>query len=316
MKEFSLHEVAALVAAALWAFGGMISAEPSRALGAVRFNHLRMWLVFLMLGGWTAMTAGWQGITAQSGVLIAISGFIGIFLGDTALFQTLNRMGPRRTAILFSLNAPMSVILGWFFLHETLSLHDLAGVSLVIVGVFLAIVFGKRKSQLHHWEAVTGSIWAGIALGVVAALCQSVGSLIIRPVMETGIDPIAVSAARVGIAALGLSIIVLFWSKRSGGRKLADNGSESPRNLAFSNEPLSTKIVAVTAFSGFIGMGLGMTLLLYGLSGGKVGIISTLSATTPALILPMLWIKTGEMPAEMAWLGAGLVVLGSWFIFG
>ena len=58
-------------------------------------------------------------------------------------------------------------------------------------------------------------------------------------------------------------------------------------------------------------MALGVTLLLFALSGGKVGIVSILSATTPALLLPLLWIRTGERPAAGAWIGAALVVIGS-----
>mgnify|MGYP003471468436 CR=1 FL=1 len=42
---------------------------------------------------------------------------------------------------------------------------------------------------------------------------------------------------------------------------------------------------------------------------------ATLSATTPALVLPMLWWKTGDMPPPLAWLGAALVVAGSGMIF-
>jgi drug/metabolite transporter (DMT)-like permease len=63
-------------------------------------------------------------------------------------------------------------------------------------------------------------------------------------------------------------------------------------------------------------MGVGMTLILFALSGGEVGIIATLSATTtPALMLPMLWWRTKEIPALGAWAGASLVVVGSALLF-
>jgi drug/metabolite transporter (DMT)-like permease len=79
--------------------------------------------------------------------------------------------------------------------------------------------------------------------------------------------------------------------------------------------PLNLRITTLTISSGFLGMGVGMTLILYALQGGSVGIVSTLSSTVPALLLPILWIKTGERPAAMAWLGALLVVIGSSLIF-
>ncbi len=62
-------------------------------------------------------------------------------------------------------------------------------------------------------------------------------------------------------------------------------------------------------------MGVGMTLLLYALSGGEVGIVSTLSATTPVILLPVLWWQTKEFPAIGAWVGAFLVIVGCSLIF-
>jgi drug/metabolite transporter (DMT)-like permease len=79
--------------------------------------------------------------------------------------------------------------------------------------------------------------------------------------------------------------------------------------------PLNLKMTVYTAGVGFLGLCVGMTLLLFALSGGKTGIISTLSATTPVIILPLLWFKTGIRPAVGAWAGAGLVVIGMALLF-
>ncbi len=62
--------------------------------------------------------------------------------------------------------------------------------------------------------------------------------------------------------------------------------------------------------SGVLAMGLGMTLLLYGLALGETGVITTLSATTPVIILPMLWFKTGICPPLLAWIGALITFAG------
>lgn len=58
-----------------------------------------------------------------------------------------------------------------------------------------------------------------------------------------------------------------------------------------------------------------MTLLMYALQGGKVGIVSTLSATSPVIILPLLWLKTGQRPSMTSWLGALICVVGLALIF-
>lgn len=293
-----IYEAAALGAAALWALTGLLSAAPAQHLGAIAFNTTRMVLVTIMLCHWVALTNGWGSIGNNHLLPLVLSGFVGIFMGDTALFLTLNRMGPRRTAMLFSLNAPMSAILGWLLLNEDLTLLQISGIGLIFLGVLLAIRFGKRKSQLHKWESIKGPLWIGVLLGLVAALSQSIGSLIARPIMEAGVDPVAASSLRVGTAALGLvllSRLPFSWVKPAG--------------------RFTFPVVSVVALSGFLGMGVGMTLILFALSGGDVGIIATLSATTPALLLPMMWWRTKEAPALGAWVGAGLVIAGSGLLF-
>lgn len=44
--------------------------------------------------------------------------------------------------------------------------------------------------------------------------------------------------------------------------------------------------------SGFLGVGVGMVLILSALKTSEVGIIGVLSGISPILILPMLWIAT------------------------
>lgn len=164
--------------------------------------------------------------------------------------------------------------------------------------MLLAILFGKRKAQLHEWQTVKGTLWLGVLVGVLAALSQAVGSLIASPVMAIGVDPVAASMLRVAVAALCLTAL-----------------TQLPIEAVRPKGPLTTGVFVQTALTGIIALAFGMTLLLFALSDGKVGIVSTLSATTPVIILPMLWLKTREAPAPGAWAGAALVVAGMALIF-
>ncbi|WP_144377607.1 DMT family transporter [Mesorhizobium amorphae] len=293
-----IHELAALGAATCWALTGIISAGPAGHLGAPAFNRLRQIFVTAMLALYVLATGSWRELEAANVLPLLASGFIGIFIGDTLLFATLNRVGPRRSGILFALNAPIAAILGWLLLGETLTMKAIAGMALVVAGVLLAILFGKRRAQLHQWETVKGPLWIGVALGLGAATGQAIGSIIARPVMETGIDPFVASMLRVGIAAAFLTVMI-----------------QLPIPALKPKNPLTWKVAIMTALTGILALAIGMTLLLFALSGGKVGIVSTLSATSPVIILPLLWLRTGERPAAGAWAGAALVVAGMGLIF-
>ncbi len=293
-----LAELAALGAATLWAAGGLLSTAPARHLGALAFNRLRMAFVFFMLAAASLYTGGWQALTAEHLWLLTLSGAIGIFLGDTALFASLTRLGPRRSAILFAANAPISALLGYLFLGETLSLQALTGVFLVMSGVVLAIMFGSGRDRNHAWEKVDPSLLLpGIAFGIVAAASQSVGSIVAKPVLLEGIDAITASTVRVGVAMVLLLAMMAHRRGRAG------------------NNRLNLRVTGMTALSGFINMVVGMTLVVYALRDGEVGIVATLSAMTPVMILPLIWTVTGRAPAAGAWAGAVLSVAGSALIF-
>jgi drug/metabolite transporter (DMT)-like permease len=74
-------------------------------------------------------------------------------------------------------------------------------------------------------------------------------------------------------------------------------------------------VLGLTLATAMIGLLLGMTLFLYALQGPATGIVATLSATSPVIILPLLWLRTGQRPSGLSWLGAGLAVLGLGLIF-
>ncbi len=62
-------------------------------------------------------------------------------------------------------------------------------------------------------------------------------------------------------------------------------------------------------------MGLGMSLLLWAIKVSPIGIVATLSATTPVLLLPLVWFLTKERPRSSSAWAALVVVIGVSMIF-
>lgn len=292
------YELAALGAAVCWAVTGLLSQPAAQALGPFGFSRVRQIMVALVLAAIVIATGRWVGVTADIFLVLALSGVIGIFIGDTVLYFALLRLGPRRTGALFAMNAPIAAILGWLLLGEHLSPLAIAGVLLTTIGVMMAVLGRPGRSGNHRFEAVTGGIWGGIGLGLLAATGQAVGSLIARPVMATGFDPYMASLIRVGVSAVCLVALMSLPVR-----------AVQPRG------PLTPWMAFLTLASGLVAMVMGMTLLMYALQGGKLGIVSTLSALSPVLILPVLWVATGARPSVTSWVGAVLAVAGMALIF-
>ena len=226
--------------------------------------------------------------------LMTLSGLVGIFLGDTTLFAAMNRLGPRRSGVLFATHALFTALLGYLFLNERLGAQVYLGAAITVAGVMVAVAWGQHKSAAHPWDSSPNTL-SGIALALTAAFAQALGALIAKPAMDLngGFDPVLASAVRVTTALLAL-VLVGIISQRFGR----------------SQQPPTRHVLIQTAVSGWVGMGLGVGLLLWSLREGPVGSAGVLSALSPVLILPLLWLKFGRAPASGAWIGAILAIAG------
>lgn len=294
----SFAELSGLGAALCWTVSSLMAPRLIQRFGAMRFNTIRITfagsiLLFICLVGHLFSAVLWQ----YSGMIV-LSGLLGIFLGDTLLFNAMHRLGPRRTGVIFSTNAPISILLSWLFLNERLSLQQLFACALVISGVIIAILFGKRSNP-HQWEVTRGKLSTGVLMALAAAFGQASGALLSKPALLSGADPIAVSALRVisGAVALLLAYGLFYRHKQT--------ADAIPLSRFTATDFLGVMVM------GLLGMVIGMSLLVWGIGNADVGIVTTLSAIVPVLILPGLWMTTGQRPALGAWIGAILVVIGA-----
>ncbi len=308
-----IANMAALGAALCWAAGGLIAIGPVRVLGSIAFNRVRLTIVATALLIATTLMGGWQTLDTGSALTLALSGLLGIVVGDMALFWSLSRLGPRRNVVIYAANAPLTALLAYALLGEALGPWTVLGVALVTLGVMLAVAL--RSGSTHSWEAIQGSLLAGVSVCLLAAVGQAAGSIIAKPVMAAGADPIASAAVRVTTAALMFTAIGALSAIRSGGAAMA--GGEMPGGRfggmlggLLLPRGLTPKLMLQIAGNGLLGVGLGMTLLLVGLAHGNAGVVATLSALSPVLILPMMWLLTGQRPALGAWVGAAVAVAG------
>ncbi len=291
-----LHELAALGTATCWATTGLISADAIRALGAFHFNLIRQLFVSALLAIIVLAAGLWADMDWPTVGILVASGIIGILVGDTFNFAAVGRIGPRRAGAIFALNAPMAALLGWAFLGEALPFQAVLGIGIAVTGVALAIL-GRPKANAHRFETLQGTILIGVLLGLAAGFGQAAGSLIARPVMTAGLDPYLASLIRVGASGLTMGLLAA-----------TPLAPAAPRTY-------SRAALILTATTAIIGLLIGMTLFLYALQGSKTGIIATLSATSPVIILPLLWLRTGQRPSGTSFCGAALAIAGLALIF-
>ena len=138
----------------------------------------------------------------------------------------------------------------------------------------------------------------GILFGILAALCQAIGIILMKPILDEGVDPIASASIRTGVSAIALGITYFL-----------------PYTIFKNKTKININLMIKIIISGFTGMALGMSLLLIALQKGDAGIVATLSSTSPIMILFLIWFLTNKMPIFGAWIGSILAIIGAGLIF-
>jgi drug/metabolite transporter (DMT)-like permease len=283
-----LAVVLSLAAAATFALSAIQIDSVTGRVTALQLARWQMGLAFLMTAAASLVLGGWRTVGQAEFLWLAGSSAAGIMLATSTYVATIQLLGPRLNALVFTLSAPFALALGYGFRDETVTLAQGAGVALILAGIVLAILGPGGREGMRGPQA----LGLGLALGVVTALGQATGSLLARPAMLAGVEPFTAMAIRSGLGSLFFITLLAVPALRP-------DAPPVPRDI---------RRIGGSAASGVF---LGMTLLMAALAVGDVGIVTTLSSTTPILILPMVWWVTRRAPAPVAWAGAALAVAGT-----
>ena len=283
-----LAVVLSLAAAAAFAASAMFIDQVSGRVGPLQLSRWQMSFAFLMTAAIVAVTGGWQTLDLSMILWLTASSASGIMLGSLTYIATIQFTGPRISALLFTTASPFALALGFGFRGETVSLIQAAGVGLIVAGIALAVMGPKQDEGARTPKP----LWIGIGLGLVTSFAQALGSLFARPAMLEGADPVAAMVVRSGTGALFFILLLALPAFRP---------------AALPSRPEIRQI----GFASLAGMVVGMSFLMAALARGDVGIVTTLSSTTPILILPMVWAVYGRMPGPLAWVGAAMAVIGT-----
>ncbi len=193
---------AALASAGSWAVGSFLFKSLGEILPPLAMTLAKGICSSVLLG--TMMVAMGSGVHGFSTVvLLTISGFLGISLGDTFFFASLNRLGPVPLLVLAVLGQVMTIFAALLFLHESPTRSAWIGVVLVISGVAIVL-----RANLKGDARATGV--SGLAFGLLSVICMSASSIIVKVALDESSDTVQASfirmlAGTLGVFAVGLT---------------------------------------------------------------------------------------------------------------
>ncbi|MGK7934861.1 MAG: DMT family transporter [Xenococcaceae cyanobacterium] len=309
VNEFNLvgqypGEIAALTAAFLWAVSSVVYSMLGRRIPPLQLNFLKGIIAIALL----ILTILLQGKISVDFpllplVFLALSGIVGIGLGDTAYFSALNNLGARRTLLMETLAPVMGALFALILLGEQLPITSWCGILLTLLGVAWVI---SEKSPL---STPSDRSWKkGIYWGLIAALTQAIGAVLSRlALVESTISPLWSSLIRL---AAGEAIVFLLLLKSL---SLPDRVVETEKNKQIQNY-LSWRILGIITLAAFGSTYLGIWLQQISLKFAPTGIAQTLLSTSPLFIIPIAAIR-GEKITIRSILGVAIALVGIGLLF-
>ena len=291
----ALHvgELAALGTALLWTLSTLTMTAGGKRVGALAgsLHRLILGCVLMMAYGYV-LRGRWLPSDAlpRTWLLLGISGFFGFFLCDICCLKSMLLIGPRRAILIQSLTPPMAAVLSWVCIHDALAPRQWAAMGITLAGVLWVVLEQPdedgRLRPPQHWRL-------GIALAVFAAAMQAVG-LVFSKEGIGDYDAVAATLIR-GLAALPGYVVVITLSRRW------------PAMLAAARHvPAMLALGAGAVLGPFAGVAMYMVALRH----APTGVVATIIATMPVLILPFSIFIYHERVSPRAVGGAILAVVG------
>lgn len=298
--------IAATVAAMFWAVSVVLYRRVGRVMPPVMLNMTKGLIAVVILSvvlgvDWLVFgNVPWSMSWSKLGWM-ALSGVIGIGVGDTMFFAGLNRMGPRRMVLLFTINPVITVLIAWALMGEPLSGLQIVGIALTCGGVTWVIAERNTKQTDGHVDLL------GVVYGIGAATCQAIGYLLSRHILLTAeMTPAASAWLRLFAGSLFLVACLPM------DRVLKHAGGEDHHHPAH-----PSKAQAYLMFIGALLLGTVLGIWLMQISAkhaDKAGVAATLLSTTPLFVLPIV-AMLGEHISKRAVLGALVTIVGVAMLF-
>ena len=224
---------------------------------------------------------------------LALSGLIGIVVGDTLYFRSLQILGPRRALVMACLSPLFAVALDRLFLARPITLFVLVGILLTVGGVIVVVL--DRKANAEAPGLMPGRIRAGVACGILGAICQAAGGLFSQQGMEScG----ALEATMIRLLVAALATVLWIVSRPKQRKSIFDSIKMEHVKL----------LIPATALGTWLGIFFSQIAYKY----SDLSIAQTLLSTCPLFAIPIMWILYRQRVNVLAFVGTLVAIFGIW----
>jgi drug/metabolite transporter (DMT)-like permease len=263
-----IGEISALAVAISWTITAMAFEHASNRVGSLNVNLLRLPLGFIYLSIFTFFSRSYAlpvDANSHQWIWLSISGLIGFSLGDLLLLKAFTFIGSHLSMLIYTIVPPLTAIIGWFALNESLNLMCFIGMMLTLIGIVIAIN-SHRSKETNKFSKVKIK---GIVLAIGGAIGQSVG-LILSKIGMQSYNAFAASQIRIIAGIVGFLLIMVLLNRMNG----------------LSNAFKDSKGMRSILIGSFFGPFVGVSLSLFSVQHSNTGVASTIMSIVPILLIP------------------------------
>ena len=300
-SQLGLGESAALATAFAWSLCARAFSGAGMRIGSVAVNHLRLLggVVLLSLMHLVLVGSLWPGgMSMKATLLFALSGIVGLTLGDAALFRGWVLIGPARGTLVMTTAPVWAALMATVFLGERLPPLGLLGIAVTVGGVGLAVSGRAPGGPAGGIAETPREVWLGLGLAALGALGQAGGVVLAKPAL-VGVPALSGTWVRMLSAALALWLLTALRCGLRGSR---------PR---WWDAALADRRGLLLTLAGTVaGPSLGVWLSLVATKHASVGVAATLMSITPVFVMLVDWLIDGRKPRVRELAGAGIAIAG------
>lgn len=273
-------EIAALSAAVVWALATWIYSQFSHHFSAMQLNIIKGVAasgIMLVVMPWVEMPT--MAISSIHLAILAVSGIIGIAVGDSAYFASLKRIGANKTLLLESLAPPLSGVLALVALGSVLPLQSWLGVLLTTLAVTFVIFQPDASGEQTNWS--------GVGFGLLASVCQASGVVISHYALVAGdLPPLLGALIRLSVGVLTVAMVIVLFEQKP--------FSSMRKHLGQLTKSAFLWLLGAI----FVGTFLALWLQQIALKHANPAIAQTLIATSPLFMLFIYMLKGEKVTAK------------------
>lgn len=295
-----IGELAAASAAACWACSSIIYGRTRLGAGTINLakNLIGTLLVLLhLIVLWSIWGEPILQFSSNAWFWLIVSGLIGIAIGDTCYFRSLQILGPRRSLVVATTSPIFGALLGWFVLGETINAQSMIGILITISGI--SVVVMDKQARRESPGFFPGAEWAGVALGLLAACCQATGGALSKIAMVE-CSPLEATFVRL----LSAFLVGLVFFSATGSLRPTLNSLTRRDNLRL--------LLPAAA----LGTWMGIWFSQIGFKFTSVATATMLMSTGPLFAIPLVRMFDGHRISARAIWGTFVAILGIAIMLG